>query len=273
MSSVAHAHGQHSSQVRLAWGLQGALACVTAAEQDAGQDAVPLAVVVDVLSFSTTVSVALAHGTQVVPCPWRDERAAELARCHDAAVAVGRSESGAGTVSLSPASVVTAHGRGDLPPRLVLPSPNGSTIVTGLAAAGVEVWVAALRSARAVASALVEPVLAGRPVVVVAAGERWHDGSLRPAEEDLWGAGAVLAALAVELGTSRFSPEALSARVTWVALGGRTDHAGHAGRLLRGCASGGELVARGFDADVDLAAEVDADDVVPVLRDGRLVAG
>jgi 2-phosphosulfolactate phosphatase len=36
--------------------------------------------------------------------------------------------------------------------------------------------------------------------------------------------------------------------------------------------SGRDLVARGFADDVRLAEEVDADDVVPVLRNGRYVA-
>ncbi|MCM0621040.1 2-phosphosulfolactate phosphatase [Nocardioides bruguierae] len=270
MTSVQHAHGQAASQVRLAWGLSGALACTARrGRQEHGQPVQGrddgLAVVVDVLSFTTSVGLAVAGGTEVVPCPWRDERAADLASEHQAVPAVGRSESAAGGVSLSPASVADAAAAGDLPARLLLPSPNGSTIATRLAEAGVQVWAASLRTARAVADALVPEVLAGREVTLVAAGEHWPDGSLRPAEEDLWGAGAVLAAVAAELGTGRFSPEALSARATWVALGGRADHAGHAAALLHGCASGGELVARGFGRDVDLAAQVDRDAVVPVL--------
>jgi phosphosulfolactate phosphohydrolase-like enzyme len=36
--------------------------------------------------------------------------------------------------------------------------------------------------------------------------------------------------------------------------------------------SGRELVDQGFSVDVSLAEELDADDVVPVLRDGRYIA-
>jgi 2-phosphosulfolactate phosphatase len=42
---------------------------------------------------------------------------------------------------------------------------------------------------------------------------------------------------------------------------------------LRDCASGHELVALGYECDVEIAAEVDATDVVPVLRDDRFTPG
>ena len=74
----------------------------------------------------------------------------------------------------------------------MLPSPNGSTICAILAEAGADVVVAGLRNRRAVAAHLLER---GGRVLVVPAGERWPDGSLRPAIEDLWGAGGVVAAV------------------------------------------------------------------------------
>jgi 2-phosphosulfolactate phosphatase len=102
---------------------------------------------------------------------------------------------------------------------------------------------------------------------VVAAGERWgDDGSLRPAVEDLWGAGAVVAALVTARSELSASPEALVARAPFGAV--RDDVLGH---LLR-CASAVELVEKGFGADVSVAAEVDASTVVPVLVDHWLTA-
>ena len=86
-------------------------------------------------------------------------------------------------------------------------------------------------------------------MAVVAAGERWPDDSLRPAVEDLWGAGAVLSALAAR-GRPGFSPEARAARATYDAIGTDLPAALHA------CAGGQELDAIGFGADVDVAAEV-----------------
>ena len=147
--------------------------------------------------------------------------------------------------------------------RLVLPSPNGSSICAALADSGVEVVGACLRNRTAVARHL----RAAGTVAVVAAGERWPDGSLRPCAEDLWGAGAVLAAL-VDLGVVGLSPEAEVA----VAAFGAAEPDLEA--RLAACASGLELADLGFSADVAVAAEVDVSDVVPVLNwDGAFILG
>jgi len=73
------------------------------------------------------------------------------------------------------------------PERLVLASPNGSTIAAGVRAG--TVVAACLRTATAVATWLAEHGFgtAERPVAVIAAGEQLSDGQLRPAFEDLLG--------------------------------------------------------------------------------------
>ena len=102
------------------------------------------------------------------------------------------------------------------------------------------------------------------PVTVIAAGERWPDGSLRPAVEDLLGSGAVLTALA-DRGFFEESPEAERARTAYAPLESVPD-------AVRRCASGVELANLGFGADVEVAVELDASAVVPVLTDGAFRA-
>jgi len=93
-------------------------------------DEADVAVVVDVLSFATSVTVALEIGAAVLPYPWRDDSAVAFAQRHGTVLAVGRSQTGTGRVSLSPASM-----RAHAPSRgaVVLPSPNGATIAHRLA--------------------------------------------------------------------------------------------------------------------------------------------
>ena len=220
-----------------------------------------VAVVVDVLSFTTSVTVALEAGATVLPYPWRDDSAATFAERHGAVLAVGRSQAGTDGVSLSPAGMRANAPSGGA---VVLPSPNGSTIAHRLASGTTTCVAACLRNADAVADWVERRFPHPARVAVVAAGERWPDDSLRPAVEDLWGAGAVLSALAAR-GRPGFSPEARAARATYDAIGTDLPAALHA------CVGGQELDAIGFGADVDVAAEVGASSVVPVLRDGAFV--
>lgn len=237
------AHRQSGHQVRFEWGPMGGAAV------SAGAD---VAVVVDVLSFTTTLSVALEGGMTVFPYRWNDDGAAAYAAERDAVLAVGRFEAreAGGGVSLSPAYLAGVAGV----ERIVLPSPNGSSIAFALADSGAVVVGACLRNATAVGSWLAPQVAEGAVVAVVAAGERWPDGSLRPAVEDLWGAGAVLAGLRGDL-----SPEATVAAGVFDSVRDRL------GEAVLACASGQELVAAGFEDDVRIAAELDASAVVPVL--------
>lgn len=242
------AHGQVGYDVRLDWGLTGARALVA--------DARPgdVAVVVDVLSFTTTLSVALERGVLVHPYPWAQADAASYAAERGAVLAVGRRAGlETGGLSLSPRSFDGDAVAGV--ERVVLPSPNGSSIAFALSEAGVTVVGACLRNAAAVARGL---AASQDRVVVVPAGERWPDGSLRPAVEDLWGAGAVLAGLV----SDRLSPEARAAVAAYDVVRGRLEES------LLACASGRELVEAGFTGDVEMAADAGVSDVVPVLYDG-----
>ena len=211
-------------------------------------------VIVDVLSFSTAVSVAVDCGASVVPFPYGDWDAAAAKAAARGAVLASPKRALGGQLSLSPSSLR------NLAPdtRLLLPSPNGSRL--SLATGAVPTFCGSLRNAAAVAQAA--RVAAGEgPVVVIAAGERWPDQSLRPAIEDWLGAGAVIDALdGVE------TPEATLARIAYSTVGRRL------GPLLRESISGRELIDRGFGADVEVALEVESSNVAPILSDGEYVA-
>jgi 2-phosphosulfolactate phosphatase len=252
---VGGRHDQRQFAVRMEWGLHGANAIC------AGADA---AIIVDVLSFTTSLSVAIDAGAEVFPYRWKDASAREFAQQHHAILAVGRSEAarsaGQAQISLSPASIRAATGLA----RIVLPSPNGSALASQLAGSGATVVGGCLRNRTAVARWLIGPRTAGgtAPVIaVIAAGERWPDDSLRPAVEDLWGAGAIISALASQ-GATELSPEARSAAAAFGAVQASLTAA------LMSCSSGAELAGIGFGDDVEVAAELDASTSVPVLADG-----
>ncbi|MBV7292486.1 2-phosphosulfolactate phosphatase [Corynebacterium sp. TAE3-ERU16] len=244
--------GQADYAIRMDWGPEGARRC-----------AADVNIIVDVLSFSTSVTVAAERGMTVYPCRWKDARAAEFAAEHGATLAVGRLEAGtapgAHGISLSPAGLLTAT----RVPRIVLPSPNGSTISAVLAEHGAGVVAGCLRNATAVGRWAAQQVDVGRSVSVIAAGERWRgDGSLRPALEDHLGAGAILSALVTPRHIGVCSPEALAAAGLFAGV------QEYLGSLMADCVGGRELTAMGFEEDATVAADLDASTVVPILTDG-----
>jgi 2-phosphosulfolactate phosphatase len=215
-------------------------------------------VVVDVLSFTTSVVIAAGRGIELFPCG-NARSGRELADATQSELAVGRHEQDATHPwSLSPASIAAAPGA----ERLVLPSPNGSAISAIIAGTGTPVVAACLRNATAVAAwLLAQGYGPDAPVGVIAAGEQWLDGSLRPAIEDLFGAGLVLAGLAGQ--GAVLTPEAIVAARS---VAGLTP--ARVADLVRASTSGIELRVGGYGDDVELAVAVDADTAVPVMLAG-----
>ena len=207
-------------------------------------------VVVDVLSFSTSVVVAVEQGVTVYPYRSRDSYAVRVAARLGAVLASPRPAE----VSLSPPSLARLPAGS----RVVLPSPNGATLALEAAATGATVVAGCLRNAAAVSRFLSEQQ---RRVVVVAAGERWRDGTFRVATEDLLGAGAVLAGV----------PDADVSAEAKVAVNAFRSSRADLEPILRSCTSGRELAAVGSVEDVLWAARLDASPIVPVLRDGAFV--
>jgi 2-phosphosulfolactate phosphatase len=238
---------QTDFQERFEWGEEGVRRLAPHAD---------VVVVVDVLSFATAVDIAVGRGAIVFPYPERGDAAVAFARQVEAILAGARVKEG---YSLSPASLQTLPAS----TRLVLPSPNGARLVTIAANYAKTVLLGSLRNASAVANCCRS---LGERIAVIAAGERWTGGetwggTLRPAVEDFIGAGSILAALTPRLP----SPEAVAAMAAFRAT--VDDLPSH----LQKCASGKELIERGFASDVSLAAEHDVSRVVPRLTDGRFV--
>ena len=204
-------------------------------------------VIVDVLSFSSSVDIAVSHGATVLPCPWRNGDARQYAKDKNALLA-GENAQG---YSLQPASL-TAMRLGE---RLVMPSPNGSQLSWQTAHRS-SVFAGCLRNANAVA----EYLAAKSPTVgIVAAGEKWPDGSTRFALEDWIGAGAIADALnALDYPCT---PEAYAAAVAFRAF----ELEGFVS--LHHTASAARLHDRGDNRDVDLAFDLNVSTCVPTLVD------
>jgi 2-phosphosulfolactate phosphatase len=201
-------------------------------------------IIIDVLSFTTCVDIAVARGAAVYP--YKGNAAAQFAQAKNAVLA---SRDRAAEFSLAPTSLMKIKAG----IRIVLPSPNGSALST--ATGSVPTFAACLRNARSVAHAARQ---IGPRIAVIPAGERWWtDGGLRPALEDWLGAGAVISQLA---GTKSYEAQAAE-QIFSV-------HEPNLSTVLKQIASGIELIEQGFSQDVELAAQLNVSDTTPRLIDG-----
>ena len=230
---------QSEFNLRCEWGMQGVTKLAPISD---------IVVIVDILSFSTSVEIATNNGAIVFPYQWKDESALNYAKTVEAQLASRERKSGNG-YSLSPASLINIPAG----TKLVLPSPNGSSL--SLLTGSTPTLAGCLRNAKAIA----QYVQRYGTIAVIPAGERWEDGSLRPAIEDLIGAGAILSDLKGEL-----SPEAEAAVAVFQQWKSNL-------AILAKCSSGKELIARGFAADVELAVALNISRCVPLLVDRAYV--
>ena len=206
-------------------------------------------IVVDILTFTTCVEFATNQGAIIFPYRWKDETTYDFAEKVNAEVADRNNPNG---FNLSVTSLQNLPA--DM--RLVLPSPNGST-VSLLAGDTPAVIAGCLRNCRAVAASTLKK---GKRVVVIPAGEKWENDTLRPCVEDLIGAGAIISHL-----QGRLSPEALVAKAVFENLSADLIE------NLKNCISGREKIARGEETDIHLAAELNSSDCVPVLKNGAFI--
>jgi 2-phosphosulfolactate phosphatase len=229
---------QSEYDIRFEWGLKGV------------QELAPISdviIIIDVISFSTCVDVAVSRGAQVYPFPWKDNRLFDFAREVGAIPAVASRRDPTG-YSLAPSSLTRLHPGA----AIVLPSPNGATL--SLAAGPTLTFTACLRNAAAVSQAAAKQ---GQSISVIAAGERWPDQTLRPALEDLLGAGAVLSAL-----PGARSPESEAAIAVFEHFQRRLE------QTLAQCGSGKEAAERGTPEDISMAAALNVSASAPQLIEG-----
>ncbi|MDW8845078.1 2-phosphosulfolactate phosphatase [Erwinia sp. MMLR14_017] len=230
---------QNGFEVRLEWGLSAVE--YLASEADC-------AVIVDVMSFSTCVSLAVDNGARIYPYPWKDQSALEYGmRIGANTASFDRRFSGTG-YSLSPASIRSIRAGESL----VLPSPNGSAISFRARDSGISVFSGCFRNMTATAKACRE----FKRILVIPCGERWPDNSLRPSIEDYAAAGGIIAAL----DRYNISPEAHAAVAAY------QYHKQHSLSLLHQCSSAMELRQRGFEEDITLCLDAEVSEMECLLH-------
>ncbi len=167
-------YNQSNFEIRCEWGKKGVEQLAPISD---------VVIIVDILSFSTCIEIAVSRNAIVFPCDWENKSAQEFARSVNAELATKRAGTG---YSLSPASL------SQIPEntRLVLPSPNGSSLSLGTGET--PTLAGCLRNCRSVALAAIRY---GHRIAIIPAGEKWESGSLRPCFEDLIGAGAIISYL------------------------------------------------------------------------------
>ncbi|OOE14242.1 2-phosphosulfolactate phosphatase [Fictibacillus arsenicus] len=246
---------QSSYEIKVEWGIRGAREAAKREE---------ILIIVDVLSFSSTVIAAMENEALIYPFPPPiNEKANKYADQLDAELVVGREKAfKTGKHSLSPNSF-TAVDRGK---SYVLCSLNGAACVEA-AKKIPALLLGSLRNAEAVAEAALElKKKTGKPITIIACGERWEKASgneneLRPAIEDYLGAGAIISSFEGSL-----SPEAFVCKQAFQG----SEHI--LSSLIRNCGSGRELAERGFAKDVDYCLQLNVSSIVPVLSGNKFIS-
>jgi len=232
---------QKEFDIRCEWGLRGV------------EELAPISdviIIVDVLSFSTSVDIATQQGAFIYPYPWKNESAIAYAKSVNAQLAAFKRTANT-AFTLSPVSMQSITKQ----TKLVLPSPNGSTL--SLATKNTFTICGCLRNAKAVADYAMKK---GNQISVIPAGEKWENGTIRFAIEDLIGAGAIISYL-----KGNKSPEAITASAVF------SNFSNNLLSEINKCSSGKELIERAFEQDVVLACELNISNNIPVLIDGRFV--
>ncbi|PGS47305.1 2-phosphosulfolactate phosphatase [Bacillus sp. AFS041924] len=243
---------QSNYECKVEWGKRGA--------RDAAKRG-DITIIVDVLSFSSTVVTAVNQNAIIYPYPPNLDGKA-YAKSIGADYILGRNEAAVlGKATLSPVSFNESHTNN----KFVLCSLNGA-FCTWLASKVPSLIIGSFLNMSSVvsyANQLKRKFNAN--ITVIPCGEVWNDSRenedlMRPAIEDYLGAGAILAELE---GTK--SPEAE------VCIGAFVHSKHKIKDLIWECGSGRELRVKGFEEDVRHCSQMNRYNVVPVLKNDCFV--
>jgi 2-phosphosulfolactate phosphatase len=237
---------------RIEWGVRGARKAASRGD---------ITIIVDVLSFSSTVVTAVHNGAIIFPHP-KNEAVQAFAEKVQAELIIGRAEAAKiGNPTLSPISFSPMHAGLNY----VLCSMNGS-VCSWAASQAHNLLIGCLLNAHAVAAVANQLQLdSGSSISVIPCGEQWnevHEGEnqLRHAVEDYLGAGAILSQLK---GTP--SPEAE------VCIHAFRNSKHRLTELIWDCGSGRELRELGFEVDVIHCSQLNALEIVPIYNGDHFV--
>lgn len=228
-------YNQSEFDVRFEWGARGVEELAPVSD---------VVIIVDVFSFSTSVEIATNIGAIVYPFDPNNGNAVEYSKMVDG-ICAEKIRNDSGGFSLSPSSMINIPEK----TRIVLPSRNGSalSLITG----NTFTICGCLRNSKSVAE---YAMTVGKKISVIAAAERWKDETLRPAFEDLIGAGSIINYLKGEL-----SPESKTALSIFLTSMNNMKED------LRKCISGKELIAGDLENDIELASDFNKSSCVPGL--------
>ncbi len=240
------------AQIHLEWSAIGAK--LAAARGD-------IVVIVDVLSFSTSVTVVLANGGTALSYSHQEiqeQGGPEAVALRLNAEIISRDRQFTQSrFSLSPVSLKAIQPQD----RIVLTSINGARCVSSAAKSPIVV-IGALINRLAVAEAISQMLRLSETnrCTLIACGELWSsifpaEEGMRPSIEDLIGVGAIAQALSTEF---TLSIEAQNAVDTFNA------NRENLLSFLSNSISGRQLISRDFGGDVELASQLDSEKVVAV---------
>ena len=215
--------------------------------------------VIDIIRASTTITIALHRGcAAIVPVRTLSEARTLGQTLGDGTLLAG--ERGATRVTgFALGNSPSEYGRERIEGKtIVLTTTNGTRAFRALEDSPALIACAFLN----VSAGARWLMRTGFNVLVVCAGRRGHFSL-----EDAVGGGMLVdRLLTVSDRSVELSDAARAARQLYIAH--RDDLLG----MLRGCEWGRSIIQLGFGADLEICAQVDMTDLVPVMRQGRLVA-